>query len=106
MTKNGIEFNLNKSNYKIKKGAITFYFSSKLYLEKFKNNVDEYIENESRKINAKYNVDISLYNYFMVAFYCKIEKRGFLIKYENMLIKNAKFYTDFSRLSNYKIIGD
>lgn len=106
MTKNGIEFNLNKSNYKYKKGTITFYFSSKLYLEKFKNNVDEYIENESRKIKAKYKVEIGLYYYFMVAFYCKIEKRGFLIKYENMLIKNAKFYSDFSKLSDYKIMGD
>ena len=90
MTKNGIEFNLNKSNYKYNKGIITFYFSSKLYLEKFKNNVDDYVEMESRKINAKYKVDINLYYYFMVVFYSKIEKRGFLIKYNNMLIKDIK----------------
>lgn len=73
------------------KGEFTFYFSSRLYLEKFKNNVDEYVENESRKINAKYNVNVDLNNYFMVAFYSKIEKRGFLIKHNSMLIKNAKF---------------
>lgn len=91
MTKNGIEFNLNKSNYKILKGEFTFYFSSKFYLEKFINEVDEYVENESRKIGAKYKVDIDLINYFMVAFYSKIEKRGFLIKHNSTLIKNPKF---------------
>ncbi len=91
MTKNGIEFNLNKSNYKLMKGEFTFYFSSKFYLEKFKNNVDEFVENESRKIDAKYKVDINLINYFMVAFYKKTEKRGFLIKHNSTLIKNAKF---------------
>lgn len=91
MTKNGIEFNLNKSNYKILKGEFTFYFSSRFYLEKFINGVDEYVENESRKIGAKYKVDIDLINYFMVAFYSKIEKRGFLIKHNSTLIKDAKF---------------
>lgn len=97
MTKNGIEFNLNKSNYKYKRGDITFYFSSKFYLDKFANNVNDYVEMESRKINAKYKVDINLILYFMVAFYKKIEKRGFLIKNGNTLIKDAKFYTDFSK---------
>lgn len=77
MTKNGIEFDLTKSKYKYKKGLVTFYFSSKLYLEKFKSNVDEFIENETRKIIARYKVNISLYYYFMVAFYCRIEKRRF-----------------------------
>lgn len=91
MTKNGIELNLNKSNYKLIKEGFTFYFSSKFYLEKFKNNVDEFLENESRKVETKYKVDINLINYFIVAFYKRIEKRGFLIKYNNMLIKNPKF---------------
>lgn len=91
MTKNGIEFNLNKSNYKILKGEFIFYFSSKFYLEKFTNEVDEYVENESRKIRAKYKVDINLINYFMVAFYKQIEKRGFLIKHNTTLIKNPIF---------------
>lgn len=91
MTKNGIEFNLIKSDYKYNKGVLTFYFSSKFYLEKFKTGVDEFVENEKRKFDAKYKVDIDLINYFMVAFYKRIEKRGFLIKHNSTLIKNPKF---------------
>ena len=95
MTKNGIEFNLYKSNYKLNKGLVTFCFSSKLYLEKFKNNVDEYIENEQRKMKAKYKVNTNLYYFFMIAIYCKIEKRGFLMKYKDKLISSPNILFKF-----------
>lgn len=97
MTKNGIEFNLIKSDYKYNKGVLTFYFSSKFYLEKFKTGVDEFVENEKRKFDAKYKVPINLYYYFMVVFYKKIEKRGFLVKYKDTLIDSIKFCTNISK---------
>ena len=37
LTERGICLNLNESEYKLTLDGITFYFSSKVYLEKFKN---------------------------------------------------------------------
>lgn len=78
-TERGIFLNLNESNYKITIQGITFYFSSKVYLEKFKNKVKEYIAVETAKIYVRYKIILNLDIYFMIAFYKKIEKRGFRV---------------------------
>lgn len=80
-TKNGIELDLSKSNYKVCYSALIFYFSSELYLNKFKTELNNYILIESIKINNKYKVDIDMKEYLAVALYKRIEKRGFLIKH-------------------------
>lgn len=79
MNKHGIEFNLKESNYKVTLQGLTFYFSSKLYLNKFTANIKDYIFNENAKIKTKYNLDIVMDIYFMISYYKKVEKRGFRI---------------------------
>lgn len=79
LTERGICLNLNESEYKLTLEGITFYFSSKVYLEKFKNKVKEFISIETAKIYVKYKINLNLDIYFMIAFYKRIEKRGFRV---------------------------
>lgn len=90
-TKNGIEFNLKESNYIFKMGDFTFYFSSEFYLNKFKSEVQNFINMETSKMIAKYKVNINLYFYFAMAFYRKIEKRGFYVNYQDKEIEILSF---------------
>lgn len=79
VTKNGIELDLRKTKYSYEFGEYIFYFSSKLYLKKFKEGVLNYIILESAKITNKYKIKINVSNYLSVSFYKKIEKRGFRV---------------------------
>ena len=78
-TERGIELNLKESSYYIDLFGLRFFFSSKLYLEKFKNNVNEYINFEAMKICNKYKIPIILNRYLAISYYKRIEKRGFRI---------------------------
>ena len=82
-TSRGIYLNLKESDYKCNLQGLTFYFSSKQYLEKFINNVENYINNETMKLKVKYNILISIDLLLMLSFYKKIEKRGFRV-YDNL----------------------
>lgn len=79
ITKNGICLNLDESNYKFLKYGVIFYFSSLLYLEKFEKEVELYVNAETIKLRNKYKVDNDFTLYLAIAFYKKIEKRGFYI---------------------------
>ena len=52
-TKNGIELDLKNSSYIYDYNDFKFYFSSKFYLEKFKENLSYYIFMETTKIINK-----------------------------------------------------
>lgn len=78
-TKRGIYLNLKESEYTFSIDGLTFFFSSKLYCEKFKNNLMNYIQNETYKLSQRYNVKINFDLFFMISLYKKIEKRGFYI---------------------------
>lgn len=79
LTKNGICLKLDESDYKIIKHGLIFYFSSKLYLDKFVNNVDKYVEEETIKLKNKYKVNGNFILYLSIAYYKKVEQRGFYI---------------------------
>lgn len=79
LTKNGICLKLDESDYKIIKYGLVFYFSSKLYLDKFVNNVEKYVEEETLKLINKYKVNCNFTVYLAISYYKKIEQRGFYI---------------------------
>lgn len=83
LTNNGIYLDIKQSDYYVNFDGLTFYFSSKLYMEKFKNNLENFIKEETLKLYAKYKITIEFRLYLAVAFYKRIEKRGFLI-YNNI----------------------
>ena len=60
-----------------------FYFSSSFNKERFLRGYESYIKEEEDKIIAKYGINISIRYYLLIAYYMKIEKRGFYLKKYN-----------------------
>ena len=91
-----VEYDINKSEYYFKVNKLTFFFSSKFNKSRFENGFIEYVNEETNKIKAKYKVDINLTNYLLLAYYKKIEKRGFkVLTYDDndVIIELSKDYT-------------
>lgn len=98
MTRNGIEYELEKSpyiyNYDDGDNKVDFYFSSQYNLERYKDRYKNYVVNERTKFLTKYKLSPlspvnELYHNlilgFMISFYTKIEKRGVYIVWNNIL---------------------
>ena len=77
--------NIEDSNFKLEVGKLRLYFSSEFNLKRFKDNYEKYISDENFKLENKYHVKILANYYLLIAFYKKIEKRGFRI--ENSITK-------------------
>ena len=91
-----VEYDINKSEYYFKVNKLTLFFSSKFNKTRFENGFIEYVQEETNKIKAKYKVDINLTNYLLLAYYKKIEKRGFkVLTYDDndVIIELSKDYT-------------
>ena len=91
-----VEYDINKSEYYFKVNKLTFFFSSKFNKTRFENGFIEYVNEETNKIKAKYKVDINLNNYLLLAYYKKIEKRGFkVLTYDDndVIIELSKDHT-------------
>lgn len=91
-----VEYDINKSEYYFKVNKLTFFFSSKFNKTRFENGFIEYVSEETNKIKAKYKVDINLTNYLLLAYYKKIEKRGFkVLTYDDndVIIELSKDHT-------------
>lgn len=78
-TKNGIIYDLEKSDYKVNVDGITYVFSSLLHLNKFisKYETNRDIINYSLSKRFNYNINVSLIADLVL--YRKIETRGFLV---------------------------
>lgn len=74
-----VEYDINKSEYYFIVNKLTLFFSSKFNKTRFENGFIDYVQEETNKIKAKYKVDINLTNYLLLAYYKKIEKRGFKV---------------------------
>ena len=81
-TINGIYLDLKESEYKLNYNGLIYYFSSELYMNKFKNNVKQFIVEETAKLKTKYRINIYFDTMLTIAYYKKIEKRGFRIVYK------------------------
>ena len=91
-----VEYDINKSEYYFKINKLTFFFSSKFNKTRFENGFINYVNEETNKIKAKYKVDINLTNYLLLAYYKKIEKRGFkVLTYDDndVIIELSKDHT-------------
>ena len=74
-----IYHDLTESNEYVELLESRFYFSSSFNKERFLKGYQDYIKEEEDKIIAKYGINISIRYYLLIAFYIKIEKRGFYI---------------------------
>lgn len=75
-----IYYDLTESTEYVEMLETRFYFSSSFNKERFLGGYESYIKEEEDKIIAKYGVSISIRFYLLIAYYLKIEKRGFYIK--------------------------
>ena len=91
-----VEYDINKSEYYFRVNKLTLFFSSKFNKTRFENGFIEFVNEETNKIKAKYKVDINLTNYLLLAYYKKIEKRGFkVLTYDDndVIIELSKDHT-------------
>lgn len=84
-----IYYNLEDSDITYDFKGYTFTFSSDLYRDKFVDRVENYVKVENEKLNARYNLVGDFRGYLAVVYYKKIEKRGFLVKYNGKLINES-----------------
>ena len=91
-----VEYDINESEYYFRVNKLALFFSSKFNKTRFENGFIDYVNEETNKIKAKYKVDINLTNYLLLAYYKKIEKRGFkVLTYDDndVIIELSKDYT-------------
>ena len=99
-----IYHDLTESNEFVELLQSRFYFSSSFNKERFLKGYQDYIKEEEDKIKAKYGINISMRYYLLIAFYIKIEKRGFYIvnyssiskKYDIVLDRNTIIFTEIN----------
>lgn len=71
---------------------LCFHFSSFFNRKRFMQNVETFVKIEEMKIVNKYQLQIDIKKYLAIAFYKKIERRGFFVTQK-----------DGKELVNYKI---
>lgn len=75
-----VYYDLTESKEIVELENTKFYFSSSFNKERFLNGYETYLKEEGDKLYAKYGINISNQYYLLIAFYMKIEKRGFYLK--------------------------
>lgn len=78
-TVNGVYLDINESDYIYELDGVAYYFSSEFNLNRFKDKVIDYVNNETMKLKNKYRVNCNFDLFFQIAFYKKIEKRGYKV---------------------------
>lgn len=79
ISRNGVYYDLTMSMYRYKVGNLTFVFSSKLHLDKFKKKLKENRDIINYSLTKRFNIAVDVSQLADVVLYRKIETRGFLI---------------------------
>lgn len=74
-----VYYNLSDSIYRLDYKRFTFVFSSKLYINKFQNEIENYVDIEDKKLYSKYKIILEDKEFLALSLYKKIEKRGFKV---------------------------
>ena len=74
-----VYYDLTESNEIVELMNTRFYFSSSFNKDRFLRGYESFIKEEEDKIIAKYQVSISIRFYLLIAYYIRIEKRGFYL---------------------------
>ena len=90
-TRGGVYYDLLESDIIYKINDYEFKFSSELYKNKFVTGLEEFIKEESNKINSKYGLMGDFTEYLTIIYYKKVEKRGFYVTYKDKLLNPLSF---------------
>ena len=75
----GVYLDISESDYFYDLDGVRYYFSSEFNLNRFKERVNDYVNNEIIKLKNRFKINCSFDLYFQLAFYKRIEKRGFKV---------------------------
>jgi hypothetical protein len=87
-TKYGIFHNLMESKYVVSNTEITFYFSSRVYMERFLERYKEKRVRTARRMQVLFNTDTVA----DIELYLEIEKRGFFVRLKRAKISKEELY--------------
>ena len=79
ISRNGVVYDLNVSSYRYTVDGLTYVFSSKLHLNKFKKKLKENRDIINYSLTKRFNIAVDVSQLADVVLYRKIETRGFLI---------------------------
>ncbi len=79
ITRNGVCYDLNISPYRHTVNGLTYMFSSKPHLDKFKKKLKENRDIINYSLSRRFNMTIDVSQLADIVLYRKIETRGFLI---------------------------
>lgn len=79
ISRNGVVYDLNISSYRHTVNGLTYVFSSKLHLDKFKKKLKENRDIINYSLTKRFNMAVDVSQLADVVLYRKIETRGFLI---------------------------
>lgn len=90
-----IYYDLNVSNFIYTYEHLRMYFSSELYMNKFKSRVENYVYEEFLRFKSRYKImnpkiEEIVKEVFILSCYKNIEKRGFLV-YD---LKKGNYYNE------------
>jgi hypothetical protein len=106
-TRRGVYHNLKESKYAVSNMEIAFFFSSEFVMNKYLNGYKEHREKYKKKIKTL--LDDTPYNLDLVAdicYYQEVEKRGFYVKFKNLLLKKEDLYQYALRKMSDNVIFD
>lgn len=92
LTINGIYTDIYESTYSYKVDNIEFYFTSKLYRDKFATRYENYWLEEEKKLELKYNANIKCKYLMLMKFYKMIEKRGFRVVIDGKTLEDVPLF--------------
>lgn len=79
ISRNGVVYDLNISSYRCTLDGLTFVFSSKLHLDKFKKKYKENRDIINYSLSRRFNLSVNVSQLADIVLYRKIETRGFLV---------------------------
>ena len=79
LTKNGVCYEIKQSPYRYKENGLTFVFTSKTHLNKFKEKKAENRDIINYSLSKRFNYKVDVSELADIVLYRKIETRGFLI---------------------------
>lgn len=79
LSRNNICYDLKKSHFRYSRDGITYVFSSRLHLDKFKERIDGNRKTINQSLSNRFNIAVNVDVLADIVLYCKIENRGFLI---------------------------
>lgn len=86
-------YSLEDSPFFLRVDDFMFYFTSKFYMDKFKKEYQDYIRDETLRLNVKYKMIVYANEMLLLSFYKMVEKRGFKVQYKGVDL-DKDYYID------------